>query len=292
MNQRKKVWIKSDQPDFEICDLPELGAHMEGRKEIHTQRSKSFLLLFFLTLLHFSLFPPKALADKRNYVWTYEYQTMKRGEAEVEDYFTISTPDSGGFKGKAIVEHQIELEVGMTDRFDFAIYQIFRQKPDEPLKYEGYKLRWRYRFGEKNQYFLDPLLYLEYTGVPDFSEHKIEIKGILAKDWKRWNLALNPHMEWEREKGKWESNPGYAVGMSYGFHRLLRLGIEIKGSENGHYIGPVIAHGKGDLWVTLGSAFKISHIDAGKPEVQIRMLLGVGVGGGHKEAGTGYAYIH
>ncbi len=216
------------------------------------------------------------LADRRAYVWTYEYMTLPRGGAELESYTTLSTPDADTFKGITSTEQQLELEVGMTDRFDFAIYQVFGQKPGSDLRYEGFKFRARYRFGEKNMYALDPLVYVEYKGKPDFSEHGMELKLVLAKDVGNLNFALNPIVEIEEEDDKWETELEYAAGLSYGLaDGLLRLGVEAKGSEHGHYLGPVVSHGREHAWVALGSAVKISDIDAGNPELQIRMIVGV-----------------
>jgi hypothetical protein len=89
------------------------------------------------------------------------------------------------------------------------------------------------------------------------------------------NIALNPIFELEREE-EWEFEAEYAVGISYEINNLLRAGLEAKGSEYGQYIGPVISHGREDLWVALGSAFKIGEVESGRPEFQIRMLLGIG----------------
>ncbi|MFQ5869378.1 MAG: hypothetical protein ACE5JC_05705 [Candidatus Zixiibacteriota bacterium] len=233
------------------------------------------LILLSLSVLVFWL-ASEAFADRRSYVWTYEYKTVEKGEAEVESYFTLSTPDIGKIKGTMGSEHQIELEVGMTEHFDFSIYQVFSQNPGEGLEYKGFKLRSRYRIGEKGRYILDPLIYLEYKGKPDFSEHGVEFKLVLAKDAGRFNIALNPVFEFER-KQEWEFEPEYAVGISYEIGELLRVGLEAKGSEDGDYLGPVVSHGREDLWVTLGSAFQVGEIEDGKPEFQIRMLLGVGL---------------
>jgi len=215
------------------------------------------------------------LADQRSYVWTYQYMTVPRGEAEIESYFTLSAPDKSRLKGNTGTEHRLELEVGMTDRFDFAVYQIFSQAPQEALRYDGFQLRWRYRIGEKDQYFLDPLIYLEYKAAGDLSEHGLESKLILAKDIGRFNIALNPILAYEFGAGsKWEAE--YAVGMSYGVSSLFKIGVEAKGSEDGHYIGPVVSHG-GRFWVAFGSAINVGPVEDGKPEFQMRMLLGVGL---------------
>lgn len=222
------------------------------------------------------MFAGHALGDQRSYVWTYEYQTLPRGEAELEYYFTISAPDSSSMKTNVTTEHKVEYEVGMTEHFDFAIYQVFEQTPEEDLQYKAFQLRARYRFGQKGDHFADSLVYLEYEGVPDFSEHVIEAKWVLAKDIGRLNIALNPILEYEiGDENKIE--PKYALGVSYRMNDLLRLGVEAKGGEDGHYVGPVISHGKGRFWATLGSAFAVSSVEDDKPEFQIRMLLGIGL---------------
>lgn len=237
---------------------------MDWRKREITINSA--LVAFFLLLTH------RAFSDERSYVWTYEYKTVERGEAEVEYYFTLSSTDVSRMRGLARAEHQIELEVGMTGDFDFSIYQIFEQEMGESLKYKGFKMRWRYMLP---RFFIDPLLYLEYKGLQDFSEHTIELKFIIARDFGKLNIALNPILEIEKED-EWKVEPEYAAGLRYRFTRLFSAGIEFKGSEYGHYISPVIAHGKSNAWVALGSAFKISPVKEGKPEFEIRLLLGIG----------------
>lgn len=214
-------------------------------------------------------------ADKRSYVWTYEYQTMEAGEVELEHYLTFSTPSSDSFEGITTTDHNIEIEVGMTDHFDFSIYQVFKQTPESQLQYSGYKLRFRYRLGEKGDYFIDPLLYFEYKGKPDFSEHGYEGKLILAKDIGRVNISINPVLEYEYENNEWESELKYNAGISYKLGGLLKIGIEARGSDKGHYIGPVISHGTGKAWVALGSAIAVTDIKNNKPEMMIRMILGI-----------------
>ena len=218
-----------------------------------------------------------AYADNRAYVWTYEYKTMKAGEAEVEYYTTFHSPFPDSLSGTVTAEHNLELEVGMNDRFDMGFYQVFEQLPREALKYKGFKVRARYRFGESGQYPIDPLLYLEYKGRPDFSGHEWEVKLILAKNFNRFNIAVNPVLEFESEDQGWEREFKYNMGISYRLYRLVGFGLEARGSKHGHYLGPVISHGKDDLWVALGSAFAITSISSGKPKFMLRLIVGVGL---------------
>ena len=48
-------------------------------------------------------------------------------------------------------------------------------------------------------YLFDPVLYIEYHGKPDFYEHGIEAKLILAKEVVRLIASLNPILEIEIE---------------------------------------------------------------------------------------------
>lgn len=231
---------------------------------------KITLILAVLSLL-FGL--NYASADERSYVWTYEYMTLPAGEAELEYYFTISAPDRSNLKTNVTTEHKFEYEVGMTKRFDFAIYQVFEQESDESLKYKAFQLRGRYRFGEQGSNLMDSLLYLEYEGVPDFSEHVIEAKWVLSKTIGRFNISLNPILELEIGD-ETELETEYAIGAGYAVNNLLKIGIEAKGGEYAHYIGPVIAHGSGRFWSTLGTAFRIDGGKEDQPEFQARLLLG------------------
>ena len=214
-------------------------------------------------------------ADKRSFVWTYEYQTMEAGEVELEHYLSFSTPSSKSFSGVTTTEHNVEIEIGMTDRFDVGIYQVIKQAPESSLQYSGYKLRFRYRLGEKGDYLMDPLIYFEYKGKPDFSEHGYEGKLILAKDFGNINLSINPVIEYEYENSEWESELKYNTGISYRLNGILKIGLEARGGENGHYVGPVISHGTGKAWIALGSAFALTEIKNYKPEMMIRMILGI-----------------
>ena len=87
--------------------------------------------------------------------------------------------DASNLSNNTKIVHQLELEIGMNERYDIALYHQFEQQ--DTFKYKGYKVRGRYRIGEKNKYVLDPLFYIEYHGKPDFSEHGIETNS----SWRR-----------------------------------------------------------------------------------------------------------
>jgi hypothetical protein len=214
-------------------------------------------------------------ADQRNFVWTYEYNTIEPGSAEYEQYQTISALKSNDFEHTSSTELNMEFEFGMTEHFDFAIYQIFASDTGGKFSYDGFKLRGRYKIGKKGQFFVDPLLYLEYESSPNFSKQIFEPKLILAKDLGDFTLSLNPYVEIEKEEKEWEITPKYAFGIAYKVTDIFKVGLEAKGDKNANYIGPTISHGKENLWVAFSSQFAVGNIESNKPEFQARLIFGI-----------------
>ncbi|MFO0751815.1 MAG: hypothetical protein U0411_00635 [Thermodesulfovibrionales bacterium] len=209
-------------------------------------------------------------ADQKSYVWTYEYQTLPKGGVEVEYWLTMKTKDTHQ-EGDTDYQHQIELEYGITDKWDIALYQKFGQEGSDSLKYEGFKVETRYRLGERGKYFVDPLLYLEFASNVGERE-TLEGKLILAKDIGKLNIAYNQIAEVELGEGKVEHE--YAVGASYLVHHSLRVGIEGKGSytEREHAIGPTLSWNSGRFWAALGAAFGLNERTDDR---QVRLIVGI-----------------
>ncbi len=232
-----------------------------------------FFILFSLFLIFAA---QNSYSDMRSFVWTYEYLIMDKGKAEIEHYMTILVPKKTDFKGKASIEHKLEVEVGMTNHFDFSVYQNFIQKPDETFQYTGFDFRARFKIGEKDQFILDPLIYLEYGSNFNLSSHKLEGKLILAKNIGDFIFAINPIFEIEYED-ETELSFSYAMGLCYEFSSLFRTGIEFKGDKNAHYVGITFSHGKENLWVAASPTIIISDNPKSKPEFMFRMILGLGL---------------
>jgi len=231
------------------------------------------LVKLFLMIL-IALISNQVQADGRRYVWTYEYQTLPRGEAELESYteFAHIETDSGRQVATTL---QYEYEIGMYDYFDVGIYQKFKQDNESPLSYDGFKLRFRFRIGEKGRWPMDPLIYLEYKDNAAFDHPTLETKLILARDFNNLNISLNPVLEFEFEDGETEIEFEYTGGMSYRVHPLLSMGLETKGNSEAFYWGPTLSHGKDDLWFALGYLRPGS---SGQTiDRKIRFIIGVGL---------------
>jgi hypothetical protein len=218
-------------------------------------------------------------ADRRSYVWTYEYQTMPKGMWELEYYFTSSVPKLEKSNVNTL-KQQVELEYGITNHWDVAMYQMYKinnKESETDSRYDGFKIRTRYRFGGKGQFIVDPLVYLEYIRDPDLHKpNVIEGKLVLAKDIGDLNISCNQIFVRNLEnRGKTESE--YAVGVSYRVMPALRLGIESKGSYSKRETaaGPTLSwsgslFGK-HLFVSLGAAWGVNRRT---DDLQTRMIAG------------------
>ncbi len=233
---------------------------------------KITMLSLACLFLGFSL---NAYGDWRGYVWTYEYMTMSKGMTEIEYYLTTIVPETK--PNVNTWKHWVELEYGITDHWDIAMYQQFKQSnksSGKDFKYDGFKIRTRYRIGEKGKFILDPLLYFEYIRNDNLSNPNVfEGKLILAKDINKFNLAYNQILKQELE-GEGETEDEYALGINYKIGPTFKLGLESKGNytKEKYYLGPTISLATERFWVSLGVALGLNKKS---DDVQTRMIIGI-----------------
>lgn len=215
-------------------------------------------------------------ADAREYVWTYEYMTMPEGMLEFEYYLTVKVPDADE-SSVNIWNHWAELEYGITERFDIAVYQQFTQTngvSSSDFKYDGFKIRTRYRIGEKGQYILDPLLYLEYIRDARLSKPNVlEGKLILSKDIGNINIAYNQILKQEIDSDG-ETENEFSAGMKYELTPMLSFGFESKGNytKDKYYLGPTASIMTRKFWITVGVVWGINDK---ADDIQTRIITGI-----------------
>jgi hypothetical protein len=212
-----------------------------------------------------------APADQKGYVWTYDYSTLARDSAEVELYQTSVTRDRKTSDTSDWTQ-QIELEYGITDHLDAALYQVFEQPAGGAFNYEGFKVRLRYRVAEKNSLPVDVLLYAEHAENTT-EDNEFEGKLVLAKDLGRLNIAYNQIFEKKYERGSSAEN-AYAVGVSYEVTPAFRLGVESKGNfkDRTYAAGPTLAWSGGRIWANIGAVFGLN---AKTNDREARLLMGI-----------------
>jgi hypothetical protein len=202
-------------------------------------------------------------ADRRTMIRAYEYMTQPQGNLELEIWNDIDAPKEGGFD-QATTVHRVELEYGVTDHWDLALYHVFAQEPGLPLKFDSWRLETRYRLFEKNVLPVDVELYLEGERPADFTAPwEVEEKLILEKDFGRFALVANLVAEQKLlhlyDGHAWEVD----FGARYEVVPQLRLGAEfwtiqetVAGmTEGSYYAGPSISFATSKLWLQVGAGF-------------------------------------
>lgn len=239
---------------------------------------KRILFLILCSSVILSALTAPALADRRSYVWTYEYATMPRGMAELEYYNTLEFPDTAKSKVNTW-KHWLELEYGLTDNWDISMYQTFKQTntgvaTTSAFAYDGYKFRTRYRIAERGHYPVDMLLYAELIEPSDLSKAGVfEGKLILARDIRKVNLSYNYIIKRELTEAAKTDNE-YAAGASFEFSPAFKIGLEGKGSYTSgkHYAGPTLSFAGEKAWFNFGLLKGLSN---GADQLQARLLLGL-----------------
>jgi hypothetical protein len=210
-------------------------------------------------------------AAQRTYVWTEEYGTLAKGNAELEYWNTATTRDIQT-RSASDWTQKIELEYGITDRLNVSLYQVFEQAADSStLTYVGYNIELKYRIAETNVFPVDVLLYAEHE-VSTIEGGVNEGKIVLAKDIGKLNIAYN--QIYEKADNAEKGDHGYAAGTSYELAPWLRFGVESTGSyTNGTYAaGPTLAWMGNRIWANIGAVFGLNHKTEDR---DVRFLLGV-----------------
>ncbi|HOU53104.1 MAG TPA: hypothetical protein PLQ97_04165 [Myxococcota bacterium] len=247
--------------------------------------------------------PAEGWCDKRNTVWSYEPKTMPRGEVELEYYLTVEgkrvapARNSDGTlqlddEGNPVrkdwtwsnkYQHQAEVEVGVTDRFDLSLYTMFSHTEGSPAAWDGYKIRARVMPVLRGQWPVDVLFYLEWIqGVDDFA---FEEKVILGRSFGGLFLTFNAVAE--QKGGDWgkewafEFKPSFALGYEFNPHVALSLETQYKveyensrWSDHGFWLGPTLSLMTGPVWLALGGMYQPTHV-LDFPRWQVRAILGV-----------------
>jgi len=225
----------------------------------------------------------QAHADRRAYGVTYEAVTAPRGELDVETWSTFAPQGEvdGGPSSRGVRE-MIELEYGITDRWDAALYNMLDMitTGDTASGYAGFKLETRYRPSDRGEWPIDPVFYLEVQQLfRGDARQKYEAKLILARDIGDLNLAANVAIEEERTtEPAWNTEVEYALGTSYALSPAWMIGAELFGKaekaemggiDNRSWAGPALSWAAGGhgslrgLWITLaGGAAVAGEADA------------------------------
>jgi hypothetical protein len=242
-----------------------------------------------LVLLLLILLAASAFAGSRRFTYVYEVTTSPPGDVEVENWITWKTrrPDDRGFDQ---VEFRQELEFGITDKFQAAIYVA----------------DWSYHrglyAGERGFTLSGSALELIYNltnpvadpvGLAVYQEFQVgyrrfesESKLLAQKNLGRFVVAYNATLEAEWEGEGLEERHGefqQSLGLSYEVNPRLLFGAEFvhevafpdwSDTERGKFLaGPNVSIRQGTWWATLTALGQITRA-GDEPDFQFRTIFG------------------
>lgn len=235
-----------------------------------------------------AMIPAVNLADERPYAFTYEPTVPVAGEMELELYETLYQSDASGSTSRSWY-HQLEIGYGITDRFDLAVYGVFRTTPTDDFEPAAVKVRGRYQLLGSDAP-VELVLYAEVAkAFVDEEPWAIEEKLILGRTSGRLTWAANLIAEQEFPSGGGtEISFGWSAGAAFEPVGGLRLGAETFGSRAGDLGGtgtwkawagptgsvllPFLARGSiNSAWLTVGAGFGLNEAS---DQVRARAIIG------------------
>ncbi|HMG04790.1 MAG TPA: DUF6662 family protein [Chthoniobacterales bacterium] len=244
-------------------------------------------LLFLILALALTAAP--ALGGARRFTYVYEVTTSPPGDIEIENWVTWKTrrPDDHSFRE---VDFRHELEFGITDKFQAAIYladwnyQDGSSVENPGYAYTGSALELIYNFTNP---VADPLGFSVYEEIQvGYRRFESESKLLAQKNFGRWVVAYNATLEAEWEGENLEERVGelqQSLGVSYEVTPRLLFGAEClhevefpdwsKAERGKFFAGPNVSVRAGKYWGTLTALAQVT--PAGdEPDLQLRAIFG------------------
>jgi hypothetical protein len=244
-------------------------------------------------------FARSAMASPRPLPFTYPYETLAKGEAELELYSDLNPlrvlrdpldAAQGRLWGPQYIL-QSEFEYGLSDRTELGFYQVFKADPEDgggnKMSFDGFKWRVRTRLFEADELPIDVALYLELETLHD--ELALEEKILLQKRLGRVRLMANLWVEQELDRpfdraatgeskalklvinptfgGTYQITPVFHLGGEYwarGVYGPKGSDLDQRNEALHHFLGPVVHLNFGKLWWTSGLYANLN--DSTKPQ--------------------------
>jgi hypothetical protein len=232
------------------------------------------------SLLLFLVAATEASANPRPLPFTYIYETLPGGEAEVEQYVDLTPLRAyrlGNPAWYGAAQLQTEFEYGLTDRLELGLYVSF--VPSDPAFTEtpqlfsgnGIKQRLRYRFAEAGEWPIDLAVYGEVVE----NQREIELEGKLilqrrleavrfvANAWLEREFYFDGEREWvfnPTAGAVLELSPSIQPGIEYWMRFELPDEAQPKAFNRGphHFVGPTVLIELGKLWWSTGAYLRMN----------------------------------
>lgn len=166
-------------------------------------------------------------ADRRAFPHVYEYGTAAEGQTEIELH---SAQSRASWKDGA-PEHfdlALELEHGLSDRWDVSLYHRFAQSDAEGLRLAAIEAETRYRLAERGEWPVDVAAVAAISRNVGASAYAGRATAVLARDFGALSLVANLRGElvFGADVIKTALWAGYGAGATYEVTPTWKLGAE------------------------------------------------------------------
>jgi hypothetical protein len=233
-----------------------------------------------------------ARADYKAFAHTYPHFTQPEGGLEMEWWVGAETQSLSNMGDTTLFEHRLEIEYGLTDRWDVSLYQVFQQPPGGSFTYDSVRLESRFQITRKQQWWVDLLGYLELERPADLHQPwELEGKIIATKDLGPFFVQTNWVAEVKLAGGQ---DFGYllelAAAVGYEIWPSLRVGVEslwdlqktsiAPGAPSARmiHVGPSVALARGRVWFVLTPAFRVAgsgNVPDRGQDLELRFITGI-----------------
>jgi len=214
----------------ESANVPSSDARGSG----HSNKNAFFGRLAVYGFLLFVALVRPASAQESPYIVTYDHYLEEPGNLEIEYFSTFGTQRGGN----DFDAYWVEFEYGAKAWWTTEFYLDGQTTFNDSTIFTGFRWENRFRLLQR-EHFVNPVLYIEYEQINEADkiikeveghdveadqavsnalarrtlDHELEIKLLLSKTFKGWNIAVNPLAT----KNLLPSDPwefGYAIGAS------------------------------------------------------------------------------
>ena len=215
-------------------------------------------------------------ADRRAFPHVYEYGTAAEGQTEIELH-SAQWRNTWTDGATEFFTFGLELEHGITDRWDVSLYQAFWQATidyggTEPLRMSQTRLESRYRLAERGEWPADLTAIASIGRNFGASAYTGRVTAVVARDIGALSLVANLHgdVTFGADVIETELAAGYAAGASYEVTPTWKLGAESWGTSviddldgKTAWAGPAASWAPNRrAWITASAGFGLTELSS------------------------------
>ncbi len=223
-----------------------------------------------------------AHATERRFAISYETTTAPKGTIEYEQSIFWERG-----RGSDTLHFRQELEFGITDRLQLAVYlfdfEHARENGQRSTAWAGSGIEAVYQMTDPNKSWLGSALYGEVL----LSDRELELEGkiLLQKNLGPLMLVYNGIIEakWEDHYSKPVGVLEQTIGVSYQFHPSFSAGLEAKhevalenwnhSTGNAVFVGPNLSFRKSNFFITAAGLFRVTDVPE-EPKFELSTVIG------------------